>query len=475
MPLFQVIETSFGHPQDIEWCLKDGKWHFLQARPITTITPQQYQGLLYLDEALPHHQPFLFEQTEISEIAPRPTPFTYSLLERLYAEGGPIQRVYASRGIMLESRTFLQIIGNQLYVDREAELKALLPTYSYFGAKQLVPTFTSATGFWQARKNQRNIQKLAVKDLDAFVQNVGQELERIPVGGEVTDIWRSFDACYATIFEINLFAGKYIQLLDRILQPYKQSAVGVLSSRFRERFFHLDPSVSKNNWRGNGLEIGDREPFAARIPMYEADDVLSSWWNGLPERKKKLLQPALRLAIAFDALRERGRWLTVGYMNAFRNVIGDKSTFLTIDECEKGIRPLAELKRRLKAYQEYQSWSFPSRLTNVIVKSHAEKPIGISAGVAEGVLVSREQLEEVFKTPVILYVEMLTPDIVQYFPKIKGIVSLRGGILSHLAILAREQGIPVIANVDLSAVDIQMGIEVRIDGEKGLLECISLK
>jgi pyruvate,water dikinase len=33
------IETHFGHPQDIEWCLVDGDFYIVQSRPITTLFP----------------------------------------------------------------------------------------------------------------------------------------------------------------------------------------------------------------------------------------------------------------------------------------------------------------------------------------------------------------------------------------------------------------------------------------------------
>jgi pyruvate,water dikinase len=33
------IEAHFGRPQDIEWCLADGDFHFVQTRPITTLYP----------------------------------------------------------------------------------------------------------------------------------------------------------------------------------------------------------------------------------------------------------------------------------------------------------------------------------------------------------------------------------------------------------------------------------------------------
>ncbi|HEX8061390.1 MAG TPA: PEP/pyruvate-binding domain-containing protein, partial [Cyclobacteriaceae bacterium] len=33
------VETHFGSPQDIEWCLADGKFYIVQSRPITTLYP----------------------------------------------------------------------------------------------------------------------------------------------------------------------------------------------------------------------------------------------------------------------------------------------------------------------------------------------------------------------------------------------------------------------------------------------------
>jgi phosphoenolpyruvate synthase/pyruvate phosphate dikinase len=37
--LGRKIEAHFGAPQDIEWCLVDGAFHFVQSRPITTLYP----------------------------------------------------------------------------------------------------------------------------------------------------------------------------------------------------------------------------------------------------------------------------------------------------------------------------------------------------------------------------------------------------------------------------------------------------
>jgi phosphoenolpyruvate synthase/pyruvate phosphate dikinase len=95
------IEQHFQFPQDIEWCIKEGKWFWLQTRPITTLTSIQYQQSLYLDSQLPTDKKYFYQKTEISEIAPRPTPLTFSLLEKIYGDNGPVAHVYKKYGIKL--------------------------------------------------------------------------------------------------------------------------------------------------------------------------------------------------------------------------------------------------------------------------------------------------------------------------------------------------------------------------------------
>lgn len=85
---------------------------------------------------------YCYEKTGVTEVAPRPIPFTRSLLERIYAQGGPIDRAYREQGIMYIARDFLKIFGADLYVDREAELQTLLPAYSLLN-KEYKPKLAS--------------------------------------------------------------------------------------------------------------------------------------------------------------------------------------------------------------------------------------------------------------------------------------------------------------------------------------------
>lgn len=473
LPVFQKIERACEHPQDIEWCLQNGQWYLLQARPITTISKEQYQGLLYLDQALPSGNPFLYEQTTISEIAPRPTPFTLSILKRLYADNGPIQRVYQKYGVTFEARDFLRIIGNQLYVDREQELHTLLPSYSYFRKPtSATPTRSTMKGFWRSWQNTAALGKIAIRDVDAFVTSVKNELKQIPDSSDLSEIWPAFSHCYELIFEINLLAEISVRRLDAILKPYGKTAIQILSTSLRETFFSPKADAPPKGWIGNGLEIANTDAFMTRTPTYADDPEMISWWNALPEWRKTFLRPFLEKAVACDHLRERGRWLTVGYINALRRAIGTSSYFSTIEELENGHVSKTEVTERRKQHAQYSHWSFPPRLSNLPESVRREKPQGISSGTTEGVLVSREQLDKKKDPRCILYTEMLTPDLVQYFDYIVGIVSSQGGILSHLAILAREQHIPVVTNVDILKEHISIGDQIRIDGDSGKISVL---
>lgn len=55
------------------------------------------------------------------------------------------------------------------------------------------------------------------------------------------------------------------------------------------------------------------------------------------------------------------------------------------------------------------------------------------------------------------------------FPKIAGLITETGGILSHAAVVAREYGIPTIVNSKQATHRLKTGMTIRLDGSKGLI------
>ncbi len=59
------------------------------------------------------------------------------------------------------------------------------------------------------------------------------------------------------------------------------------------------------------------------------------------------------------------------------------------------------------------------------------------------------------------------------FPKIKGVVTDSGGMLTHAAITAREYGIPAVVGTWVATQTIKNGDLIRVDGTKGVVEILS--
>lgn len=94
---------------------------------------------------------------------------------------------------------------------------------------------------------------------------------------------------------------------------------------------------------------------------------------------------------------------------------------------------------------------------------------GVSSGVAEGLaLVLRSpDLAPAEAQGFILVCPSTDPGWVPLFLRARGVVLETGGVLSHGAIVARELGLPAVANIDAACSVLRTGRRVRIDGALG--------
>jgi len=94
-----------------------------------------------------------------------------------------------------------------------------------------------------------------------------------------------------------------------------------------------------------------------------------------------------------------------------------------------------------------------------------------STGVAEGearVVMKYEQLKEV-RPGEIVVCPGTTPAWTPIFGMIKGLISDRGGTLSHAAIVGREFGVPTIVNTFQATQMIKTGQRIRMDADQGAI------
>jgi phosphohistidine swiveling domain-containing protein len=235
-----------------------------------------------------------------------------------------------------------------------------------------------------------------------------------------------------------------------------------------------------SNLTGNSLEISDESVFLTGDNTGDKPNPkIISWWQHLPAYKKKLWQRQISEALIYNRIRELGRWLTVKNVNLI------KSALINIAESNKLNQTqniyfghlndilnnrVDESKFIIKRtnYEQYQKYSFPNCLTSRFI-DRATQTTGVSSGKTSGVLINQAMLDSGKYTgkSVVLYTEMLSPQLTMYFDKISGIVSNNGGMLSHLAIMARENKIPVVVGYSLADETIKLGDNVQIDGDSG--------
>lgn len=484
---FKYLESLYKFPQDIEWCVRKGVWYFLQTRPITSLTEKKYKQILFLDRTLPQHDKFFYKKTELTEAAPRPTPLTFDFLKHIYGEDGPVQKVYKKYAIRYTPRDFLKIIGNELFCDREEELRTLLPAYSFLTSSSLQPKLHTFAKLPETVKNSSLLHKISLKNFETLFKEIQKKLESKERPTTFVSAFGNFLKDYEYIFEVNFLASLALKRLELHLKKNTFPVSELLDSG-KKLFPELSKWTINHSSRmilGNSLELSDESDFVKQDtePSLATNSALE-WWSANSLFKKNYLAPFIKDASLYTYLRECSRWLTVKHIHIIRKLLWTLAKrlqfkepryiyFASFDEIIDKNASYEECKNRASLYSKFDAFTLPVILTNVAFGDNSA-PQGVSSGIGKGILVD----EELFKTKepttdVILYTKVLSPDLVHYFGKVKGIVSEGGGMLSHLAIVAREKKVPVVVNVTLDTRTFMLGDNIEIDGGTGEIKKVS--
>jgi phosphohistidine swiveling domain-containing protein len=398
------IESARGFPQDVEWCVVGGKLMVLQSRPITSLTSAQWASVRQLDETLPV-TPFVWEKTALTETVPRPVPVMMELLQRIYAAGGPVALAYADIGVRYTPTTFLRIVGNELYVDREQELGSVYPAHTLLASgPSLQPRPARARGLWTSLRNAAALSQLAgcLPECGAHVVVMQATLDALSaLPNDFEGALSMFLAAYRVAFLTNLYAA------------------AAANKEVRGGTYTVTLPASAATWQGNGLDIADTSAFT---PAFGAPGTAVD-------------------ATGWDALRECSRWIAVAGANALRMRCAAAAWHTgSTDEVP----------------------ALPVRLTHIAALLPAPgAAVGVSGGVATGVAVDVAGLAGV-QNAAVLCVPALTPDLAPLLGRVVAVVADRGGMLSHLAIVARERCVPVVVGAR-----VRLGDTVTVDGGAG--------
>ena len=106
--------------------------------------------------------------------------------------------------------------------------------------------------------------------------------------------------------------------------------------------------------------------------------------------------------------------------------------------------------------------------TRIIARGLPASP-GIGAGVAKVIFDPHGREAQEFKNGEVLVTKMTDPDWVPLMKKASAIVTNEGGMTSHAAIVSRELGIPCIVGTGNATEVIRSGLEVTVDGSRGVV------
>ena len=366
-----------------------------------------------------------------------------------------------------------------------------MPSYSYLGTKDLWPKFRTSFGFIRTIKNLYNLHKIRLENFQEIFNNLRSKIEENYDQEIFLNSLSRFLENYRAIFEANLLSQMAVKKLAIIIKKDKNINLASILSfgwKIAPELSKLEINASPEELIGNSLEISDESKFLGPTDYNEQDTkIFDAWWAPLSAWKKKALEPIIKNALIYNRLRETGRWLVVKEISAFRRFLSKAANekkfknpmdiyFAKLDEIINNQIFEQTCQTRKNKYSQYSKFNIPKTLTNIIMATENRLLLGVSPGIAKGILVEESDISDVKhqNIEVILYVKILSPDLVKYFSKIKGIISEEGGLLSHLAIIAREQKIPVIVNYNLRDNAIELGSLIGINGGSGEIKKIQL-
>lgn len=471
---FQVLEELFEWPQDVEFCEKAGQRYFLQSRPLTTISEGYVKACLAGDEYLRAHPGLQLYQNALTEAIPRPAPLTMDMLKDLYAKGGVCDQVYRSLGMRYQHRSTFHLVEGRLFVDPDAELCTLCPAFGFSDGR---PRWVRLQGSFVSFKNLWRIHRLEVSALEGLAERLKHSLNRELQETSFQDAYTAFFEEYGLVYEVGILAEKAVRDLENALKSESVGLAEVLSHDFGEDYSALFQwKFPSEGLMGNSLDFMDQTAFSFHEGGFSQLSTVDEWWSHLSTVRKKRLSSRIFWAQYGQLMKERARWLTVVMLNRLRGILEQQLRdpsllpFLRLEEAFCELPSPAVLERRLQIYQSQADLSFPTRLGFPEDLSLQSSRFVVSPGEAQGVLVSADAWYD--QSQGILLVETLTPDLFQRFPGVLGIVAERGGILSHLGILARERGIPVVSGCSRSEMDSFLGKEVVMGSPPKLIDFV---
>lgn len=521
-------EELFGAPQDIEWTYLGGRFSIVQSRDITTLSLTAGDGpsensdwqAIFNSFSTAHADEKVLERDEMSEVLPRPTPLSLSYMEALWANGGSVDLACRRLGLTYSAEEgvpgHLVTLFGRLYSDtrrknanavRLSKVLAKRLTRNntqieddyrfgflpWFNKKMVLLENTNFNGFSQAQ-----LCDFLGEQYQKFVTDTHVEVEVISIAASfyMSSLTRSFEqanidpTCYladqppagpAAIFK------KASSLSDDLGQDFLLKEMGhraVFDYELNHPRYAETPDVLAS-LAAAGIEPAIAGGTASSRPalpqeLTELTDIAARYQSLKEDAKHQSLRQLAVIRRAVLALDKKLELNGLCFFLKFSEII-----VLTPENTE---RLLEKARLRREKYRAHlKAKPLPTSLTLVeleaatgsagIAHDHAgmisgKRVSGSGQVTSHAYVTSPEQAEngvtlDSFADGDILVCPLVHPAWLPYVLRAGGVVSEVGGWLSHIAIVARENDIPMIVATTGQSV-IMQGDQITLNTDGGI-------
>jgi len=532
-PLLELgcqIEDTFGCPQDVEWAYADGQFQIVQSRDITTLNlgSEQEQARLaewrgVLDrfgDADPDQT--ILEQDEMSEVLPRPTPLSFSLMGRMWSPGGSVDLACRDLGVPyglpegpdghmvnLFGKTYVDVALKQgmtlnLSAAKGKQLrKQTRPMIENF-RNNVMPELAEQLALWQAVDYTALPRPKLVETIDTLQKMLVQDI-------------------YVEAEKINILAGFTMGEASAAAQGDPALRAHLMQAELPNAPSSLIASCKGRSAQTKALQLmGHRSIFDYELssPRYiEAPTLLWSLLNGSDEPKTTTPTPAnlpgelsevLELAVAFQDLKEQAKHEALRLVAEIRRAtlalgrvtkLNELIFHLTLEELLGADwsqpEPQHLLAQNRKHQAELRKKSAPTEVGLTLrdcellslgkLTQAGGGTLGGTCVAGSGAITGRVfWVEDDSSTDPatfdgfcdgdVLVCRMINPAWLPWVQRSGAVLSEVGGWLSHMAIVAREKDIlMLVACKGLDQLELGNRIKVTNDGTIELAQITELK
>jgi rhodanese-related sulfurtransferase/membrane protein insertase Oxa1/YidC/SpoIIIJ/phosphohistidine swiveling domain-containing protein len=535
LALGRKAQDLFGRPQDMEWTWRGGSFFLVQSRDVTRALANgdeaaQDDLARAADLARAQHPDaadstrIVYAKNELSEMMPRPTLLSLSLMEELWARGGSVDQAARSLGFSYrpsQDAPYLVTVLGRLYVNKREEearsfsigglaasrLQRNAETIERNFREHFLPRFLAETRIGETA----NFQQLSLAELTEEVRRLKHKLVyETHVEVDAINIAANFHLARARagLTAKGLDASVYLghipetaesRALARAASAPEGQRLKMLSRSVGHRATHDYELAEPRLWE-NARALMAAASARSRLPGAAAPD---------DEALDKSLRKCVEIARRFETLKEDAKHHSLRELAVLRRALltldnklrlNGQIFHLSFDEllAEEPVGERAEELRGLAAARSAQaerlreaaplpsavslldietaSWGNGGPQTGAEGEIRGSRVSGSSTACGWARVVSERDAEdgaeiEGFEDGDIIVAPMISPAWLPYFSRAGGFVSELGGWLSHTAILAREHDAPMVVGVDgLKRIPDGALVELHLDGRIEVLE-----